>query len=349
MVAVERHIGILLQTNDCVIVPGFGGFVSNTISSRFKPAQNSLFPPSKNILFNKQLLVNDGLLAGHIAQVSGMSYTDAITLIDQFVKDCKDSLKQGNRLEWTDIGILFYDEQENIKFVQDLNFNYLKGSYGLGSIKLTAINKGPAIKEIVFEDRKAATDNTIATPVKKWNYVRIAAAAVAIPLAGLLIWMSFSDKISGNASFSNLNPFSGNVSLYSAIDFSSVEPLEEEKVASVKDSNGIYELRISNAISKAIIVSTGKRDSTLVKPVLITRVNEKKNFHIIAGCFSSLTNAERLVSELKAKGFNATLAGMSNAGLYRVSLNSYSNHREATIAMTNLKKDFGSLWLSEQK
>jgi hypothetical protein len=58
----NKQIIDLLFEHDCVIIPGFGGFVAQYSSASFEEISQSFVPPSKSILFNKNLINNDGLL-----------------------------------------------------------------------------------------------------------------------------------------------------------------------------------------------------------------------------------------------------------------------------------------------
>ncbi|NLA48282.1 MAG: hypothetical protein GX876_02335, partial [Bacteroidales bacterium] len=61
---ITSFIRELLFSHDCVIVPGFGGFVGNYAPARIDRATSTFYPPSKQISFNRNLRNNDGLLAG---------------------------------------------------------------------------------------------------------------------------------------------------------------------------------------------------------------------------------------------------------------------------------------------
>ena len=56
------YIGDLLQKHNCVIVPEFGGFIANYKSAVIDTVNNRINPPSKSVLFNPNLVNNDGLL-----------------------------------------------------------------------------------------------------------------------------------------------------------------------------------------------------------------------------------------------------------------------------------------------
>ena len=69
MISIEQLIGDLLIQHNCVIVPSFGGFVAQKISAKIDFKSGKILPPSKSLLFNRQLINNDGLLANVISEI----------------------------------------------------------------------------------------------------------------------------------------------------------------------------------------------------------------------------------------------------------------------------------------
>ena len=63
MIALARHIESLLLKHDCVIVPDFGGFVTQQVSARYVEDEGLFLPPYRSVGFNGCLKLNDGLLA----------------------------------------------------------------------------------------------------------------------------------------------------------------------------------------------------------------------------------------------------------------------------------------------
>ena len=63
MVELAKHIEILLLNNDCVIVPGFGGFMAHHVDSVYDEEEKMFLPPSRTLGFNPRLHINDSLLA----------------------------------------------------------------------------------------------------------------------------------------------------------------------------------------------------------------------------------------------------------------------------------------------
>ena len=54
MINLERHIEVLLLSNDCVIVPNFGGFMAHHIEAHYDKLDTMFFPPIRTIGLNPQ-------------------------------------------------------------------------------------------------------------------------------------------------------------------------------------------------------------------------------------------------------------------------------------------------------
>ena len=69
-------ISQLLYRYDCVIIPGFGGFVTQFKSAAIDRQAHSIYPPSKEVSFNSMLVKNDGVL------VTGNTVLDAFDRLE---------------------------------------------------------------------------------------------------------------------------------------------------------------------------------------------------------------------------------------------------------------------------
>ena len=93
---ISNHIFNLLQEHDCVIVPNFGAFVARNISAKISSDGSKIFPPNKEITFNKSLVKNDGLLINRISSSENISYEVADDKLNKWVvKSHKKLKKQG--------------------------------------------------------------------------------------------------------------------------------------------------------------------------------------------------------------------------------------------------------------
>ena len=82
---ISYHIFNLLQEYDCVIVPNFGAFVARNISAKISRDGSRIYPPNKEITFNKSLIKSDGLLINKISSNENISYEVANDKLNNWV------------------------------------------------------------------------------------------------------------------------------------------------------------------------------------------------------------------------------------------------------------------------
>ena len=160
---ISQYIKEILLLNDCVIIPGFGGFVAN-----YKPAtieNNQFFPPTKEIAFNNKLISNDGLLVNFISEAEGIDYFNAKQKLDSFVEETMLNLERNRNVYFEGVGYLHYDSRENLQFEPQVKQNLLVESYGLQNFSYEKLYQRqipkPAIKveyrepvPVIFQHRK---------------------------------------------------------------------------------------------------------------------------------------------------------------------------------------------------
>ena len=77
MIELTKHIEILLLENDCVIVPGLGGFIAHHQPAHYEEDEGVFLPPTRTVGFNPQLTMNDGLLTQAYMQTYHTDFPDA--------------------------------------------------------------------------------------------------------------------------------------------------------------------------------------------------------------------------------------------------------------------------------
>lgn len=90
-------------------------------------------------------------------------------------------------------------------------------------------------------------------------------------------------------------------------------------------------------------------DESIISPVVkvepVKSVTTKK-FYIIAGAFREKQNAEKLISQLKSRNFDADYAGQTSGGLWRVCFESLENEQQALQKLQAIKqKENENAWL----
>ncbi|MFN5984496.1 MAG: hypothetical protein ACK479_13600 [Fluviicola sp.] len=138
MLTVEQLIADLLLQHNCVIVPGFGGFVAQRIPAQIDTEKGQVHPPKKSILFNRQLIANDGLLIATYAQRLGVSFEHAQSTVNALIRSWDEQLRSEVRISIDRVGILYLDAERNICFEQDRFSNLLLQSFGLTSVRFVS-------------------------------------------------------------------------------------------------------------------------------------------------------------------------------------------------------------------
>ena len=168
-----NYISDLLYRYECVIVPKFGGFVTNAKSAKIDSAHNTLHPPYKQITFNSHLTNNDGLLANYIASVDHISYECALNYI-QFEIDAWNEKIKNQELELDGLGA-FNLFNSKLHFEPQEKINYLTSSFGLSNVVRSEIERASALK--VKEEVVAPKVIPLAEK-KAPNYLKYAAVFV---------------------------------------------------------------------------------------------------------------------------------------------------------------------------
>ncbi|MCW3105483.1 MAG: hypothetical protein JWO09_3923 [Bacteroidetes bacterium] len=340
MQKVDKHISELLNGHDCVIVPELGGFVANYAPAKIHPVQHTFTPPSKNIVFNKNLKNNDGLLANHIVMAEQSTYPEALKYIQHFVRTTTEQLKKGAKVKIDEVGTLFLDVERNIQFEPDTTTNHLLDAFGLSQFQSPAIKRDTITKRIEkeFKDRDA-----IPAERKKINVKKYVALAIALPLVFGLVWIPLKTDLLKNINYSNLNPFSPK-EVVKPKAAPSVDTTKTVKITIPKDtaSAAIAESTQPEPVTEALVEPV-KADTT--KVTVETAVNPENRFHLVAGCFQVEENAIKFVALLQQQNISAAIIGQNNKGLYVVSCGDYNTRKEANNELENLRKLQPNAWL----
>lgn len=177
------YIKDLLYRYDCVIVPNFGGFITNRVGARI--SNDTIYPPNKQISFNVQLTHNDGLLVNEFALANKISFEEAKKKISEEVINWKAFLEE-ETLSLDDIGSLSYNAEKQLVFEPSKEANYLTDSFGLNPISISVIEEEKApltiVADVVENNELEEAENETRKP---FGFVKYAAAA-AILVAGVI-------------------------------------------------------------------------------------------------------------------------------------------------------------------
>ena len=330
---VSFHISELLFEHDCVIIPGFGGFVGHYSPAKIHPISHTFFPPSKNILFNSKLTRDDGLLLDYISQRENVSYQEAQQAVGHFVFEIKSKLEQKHKVILNNIGLLKVDIENKILFEPDQATNYLEESFGLQGFVSPPVNRTRSIrrKEPLFIDRKPQSEES------KQRRKILIPLLVIIPVLLITGWVLFSEQglnITGSQK-------TGIVTLPEStskdITANPADLDRKDETPALKNLD-FTEDAVSKSLENGEMPILPKPD-----PVQVTNA---ASYHIIGGAFADPMNAEKLVAILRQKGYHANRAGLSKSGLHMVEYLATIDKSEALVNLEMIRKDDNpSAWL----
>lgn len=364
MIEIERHIEILLLDNDCVIVPGLGGFTAHHVEARFDESDDVFLPPLRTLGFNQQLKINDSLLVQSYIEAYDISYPEALRRIEGEVEELRQRLANDGYYEMTDIGVLEMNEDGNIIFTPCEAGILTPEFYGLSSFEMQPLmaeesttsasstqvqkpNVEPTpITTTVFDQvgqkeetsaNDAGQDTDTDEDAEKTICIKVSwlrNAGIAAAAALLLFFVIFPISHSGLKNV-NIGDFNG------TSFFSKLMPKDSQM-----NNINISEIKASAKDSSRQSVKDSVKDSIKgIEP----KVKSDTFCIVLASCIPQ-KNAERYVEQLHKKGFDKAYA-MVNNKMVRVI---YGNYTSETDAYNDLQKirskdEFEQAWILKKK
>lgn len=364
VIEIERHIEILLLDNDCVIVPGLGGFTAHHVEARFDESDDVFLPPLRTLGFNQQLKINDSLLVQSYIEAYDISYPEALRRIEGEVEELRQRLANDGYYEMTDIGVLEMNEYGNIIFTPCEAGILTPELYGLSSFEMQPLmaeesttsasstqvqkpNVEPTpITTTVFDQvgqkeetsaNDAGQDTDTDEDAEKTICIKVSwlrNAGIAAAAALLLFFVIFPISHSGLKNV-NIGDFNG------TSFFSKLMPKDSQM-----NNINISEIKASAKDSSRQSVKDSVKDSIKgIEP----KVKSDTFCIVLASCIPQ-KNAERYVEQLHKKGFDKAYA-MVNNKMVRVI---YGNYTSETDAYNDLQKirskdEFEQAWILKKK
>jgi hypothetical protein len=351
---ITNLIAELLFKHDCVIVPNFGGFVARNYQSNFSKGSNILYPQSKHVLFNKNLIHNDGLLVSALMQQANISSIESSKQIEDYKDYIQSLLSAKKRFELNNIGLLYIDAENILRFEAKADVNFLLDSFGFEPVIANELiieqEKPIVVKQ--FEDRKAIVE-TVATPKRK-SYAKMATLAIGVPVTlAFLLFAAYSKPMKPLLE-SSFNPFytpektySPNKSSYNKAVF--IHEIEQSSL--LVDANGYASFKLienGNVLIASINDSVAKVDKTeVVKPLYSSKNTNAFDgkYQVVIGCFGVEENANKLIKDLKNKHITAVISGLNSKGLHVVSCGGFDSKEEASNLLSSIRTDFPNAWV----
>lgn len=323
---ITAFIRELLFSHDCVILPGFGGFIGNYSPARTDKATCTFYPPVKLISFNRNLNHNDGLLIGRISASAGIGYGDGRRLVEEFVSEVKQKLSKGERVIFEHIGTFVNNSEGNVQFEPDREVNYHLNSFGLAPFQFPLLEGYDLKKRLIKDNHEAGHANPV---FRKYLW----RAAVIIPLIGTLIAVPLTtDIFKTKVETTSMNP----LTVLSSDSGSKTTTPASPEVRQEKETMPESVTVVSEAEGKT---------ATLQVPVQLQPAEE---YCVIAGSFRLEANASVLAGKLTEEGYTPEIIAAPN-GFYRVSAVKCATQQEAVSKKNIIGTKYPGAWVSRTK
>ena len=338
MQKITQHIVKLLHDHNYVIVPGFGGFVTNYQPAKVHPTSFIFNSPSKSVAFNVNLTSNDGLLINTISTEEQVSIKQAESLITEFVIKIREALDEHKPVKLAGIGRLTLDVENNIQFLPDNSQNFLMQSYGLYSFTAQ-----PITREQKSFDVKPLKAITVAKPRKKRTF-----SDSLLPIAAVLLLTMLTMQIFIQTSMNGFDyaEIFGMKKIFAKNTFL----LEKYEPVKFEVNPGVVYFRKTDTLTvKPIIapieevnnISEGKSD---LRPT----VRNENKYILVAGSYYSSAQVEIILAKIQSKGYTGYNKPWGKYQLVAVSIPdniSPSSFREIFITDTGIK----DAWVTRNK
>ncbi|MDN0079861.1 SPOR domain-containing protein [Bacteroides gallinaceum] len=368
MIELAKHIEVLLLENDCVIVPGLGGFIAHYRSSIYNKEMREFYPPVRTIGFNPKLVMNDGLLVQSYMQTYNTDFPDASRKIENVVNALKEKLYQEGSVSLGQVGSLYYNMNGVYEFEPAENGFFTPSLYGLETFTFQKLAFSTSLNVKKEREERLPRLSANKTNPTSWHWTRSIAVVAATILLFFLCSVPVKNTYIDEANYASL----GSEGLFAAIRNQSaassvISPIRQKTSEQNSNQQKNEKKQLKNNVNtlKPVTIKTEKVEARIEKKVSAKKndrtVKEKAqqttpktistqkhggNNHIIVASLTNAADAEKVVNGLKQKGY-ADAQMIVSQNHYRVSLVNYANKADAYQKIKELKKqpDFASAWI----
>ncbi len=340
-------LAYLLTKHDCVIIPGFGGFVVHYESAHCAAAEGFFAPPTNTIGLNTDLYHNDGLLVNSLMRIEKSDYKTAHLKVLQFVEDIKNTLDTTGKVHMPEIGDITVSGEGKYLFTPGKNISANAGIYGLSGFYLPMLNQLETYSE-ESSVMKKKDKNVILIPIPK-SFIKTVASAAAIILAVLMI-SSPIDNSKIPTQYAGI------------IDHNVSAPQTQVN----NHNNAIVNLLRQNEkipVAQPEVKGQEKQPETIITPAVVKEVEapsppstlntntSTRSYYIIVSSSESRRMAEKLLPEIRSE-LTTKAEILEKQDLFRIYIAKYSDKKEAESFLAQFRSThpkYESAWLLSVK
>ena len=379
MNTLAQHIETLLLEHDCVIIPGFGGFISNYEEAQYHTDNGSIFmPPHRSIGFNQQLQINDGLLVQSYMSAYDASYPAAHLQMEKEIEQMASQLELDGEYDFGAVGKLTKGLGEIISFDKSSSNIEAPSLFGLDSLSVMPVKSIIEKRENEAKMQAASIgigktdnkeDNDILTNGKKQEVVirlnqRWIDFGISVA-AALLLFFGISYTAMKDVATESDTVIAATYPVPNSQHMNNGNIMQAKEVTINKAAQKGKEVAGANttATTKQEPVAShnttanpkqehiDNHNATKADNENATKATQENKaqlaFSIVLASYVGKANAEEYVNQLGKKGFNeAQYVRKGKVG--RVIYSGYTTEQEAQTALASLRKkskDFTEAWV----
>ena len=364
-----RHIELLLRDNDCVILPGFGGFIAHDVPAYYISEEGLYYPPTRSISFNAAITMNDGLLTQSYMKSYQADYARASYMVDMAIEQLVDTLDEEGTVVLPRIGVLKQDINQALQFIPDEAGVASPLHFGLGAFGVKELNKLVVTEANQHPEASANhVSKTISLHIHKDVLHRVMSTAAVLLLLLMIALPTGNHRPTDVASLhltefiaaTQAQPTTSATNIDTAC-IVAVQPITEAPTADMQPEETTFQLQESKcneteqaetpqATDEPIVVQeqaiVEEAPAVDLTPAPAATVVSEKTYHIIVASLPSHRGAEETLSQYTHMGYS-NVSLVERDARVRVSLMKFTDKDEANEQLKVLRQNekFQNAWL----
>lgn len=320
-------------------MPGMGAFLAHNVPASYNAEEQIFMPPHRTLGFNPQVTVDDALLLSEYLNDTTLSYEDACNLLEKDIARLRHSLSRKGTFRFGELGTFSMNINGEIAFEPENDGIDDPKNFGFEPLVMPLLSQCEK-KDIV---------------IKRHDFGRYVAAAAAIILAFFFVTpVSDSAYDPGmQASFTGIAPKSNgpsSIMVEAPLTFTKessceIAPVADTATEKIITAEEVVSAETAKPVAAEEEVSAAEpADAAPINEAEAVRAEECAIFHIIVGSMPSAKGAQRAIKELSHK-MDTEYSVVEGDRRFRIAVESFSNEKDANIALARIKKTFPDAWV----
>lgn len=315
-----------------MIIPGLGGFLATYHPAKIHPVHHRFTPPFREVVFNRSLRQNDGLLALEYRLEAGCEHSEAMRWAEQIGDQLNKQLLAGSPIEFLGVGTLALNDEGKIEFKSsETNALWVEG-YGLKAFTARPFLRDKETLKQEHEFHFAPKEKSKSTSsITRWT--SWAAAIALVITVGIWTVRFLREPNVTEANIGSISDSIANLNTPITGDINNPQPVNIDSFETTKNVEEQSPDPAPEQVSETVVETF--------------QFAEEKGYQIIIGSLGTLEEAKTQAARLeKAHSLSIQILPKNETGRYRLTLGSYENKADAVVELDKYKPTiFPDAWV----